>query len=128
MKLKRSNFRVKCDKDRSLYPVLETKLTDWITEKREAGGCISRFVVRQKAIEIRITTGGPDLPQNTIGTIKQFFNDCQNLVNKSGFKPSNIVNMDETTIYLDFPSNYTYALKGSKRVKATTSGNERTRL
>jgi len=36
--------------------------------------------------------------------------------------------MDETSIYLDSTSNYSYAAKGSKRVKATTTGNERTRL
>ena len=41
---------------------------------------------------------------------------------------SSIINMDETSIYLDFPSNYSYTKKGSRRVKATTSGNERTRI
>lgn len=36
--------------------------------------------------------------------------------------------MDESAIYLDAPSSYTYACKGSRRVKATTTGNEKTRL
>ena len=36
--------------------------------------------------------------------------------------------MDETSIYLDCPSNYTYAAKGTRRVKASTAGGERTRL
>ena len=36
--------------------------------------------------------------------------------------------MDETSIYLDCPSNYTIALKGTRRVKASTAGGERTRL
>ncbi|RNA00477.1 hypothetical protein BpHYR1_019039 [Brachionus plicatilis] len=35
--------------------------------------------------------------------------------------------MDETCIYLDNPSNYTFACRGSKRVKANTCGSERTR-
>jgi len=41
---------------------------------------------------------------------------------------SQILNMDESAIYLDAPSNYTYAESGARRVKAVTSGNDRTRL
>ena len=36
--------------------------------------------------------------------------------------------MDETSIYVDFPSTYTYEESGVKRVKATTAGQEKTRL
>ena len=36
--------------------------------------------------------------------------------------------MDESAIYLDSPSNYTYSQKGVRRVKASTAGGERTRL
>lgn len=36
--------------------------------------------------------------------------------------------MDETCIYLDCPSNYTYSAKEVRRVKASTAGGERTRL
>ena len=36
--------------------------------------------------------------------------------------------MDETACYLDSPSSYSYLPKGSKRVKAISTGNERTRL
>ena len=39
-----------------------------------------------------------------------------------------ILNMDESAIYLDAPSNYSYTEKGSKRVKASTTGSERVRL
>ena len=39
-----------------------------------------------------------------------------------------IINMDESVIYLDSPSNYTQVSKGSKRVKAATAGGERVRL
>lgn len=38
------------------------------------------------------------------------------------------MNMDETTIYLDFPSNFTYESKGAKRVKATTCGGEKAKI
>ncbi|CAF0707856.1 unnamed protein product [Brachionus calyciflorus] len=36
--------------------------------------------------------------------------------------------MDETSIYLDFPTNYTYETKGSKRVKGVTCCGEKTRI
>ena len=36
--------------------------------------------------------------------------------------------MDETSIYLDFPSSSTYEKLGKRRVKANTSWGERTRM
>jgi hypothetical protein len=36
--------------------------------------------------------------------------------------------MDETSIYLDFPTNYTYTTKGDKKVKSTTTGGGRVRI
>ena len=36
--------------------------------------------------------------------------------------------MDETSIYLECPSNYSYAQKGSKRVKVDTNGGELVRM
>ncbi len=36
--------------------------------------------------------------------------------------------MDETSIYLDFPSAYAYEKIGTRRVKASTAGSERTRI
>lgn len=44
------------------------------------------------------------------------------------FNPENIINMDETSVYLDFPSNYTFELKGAKKVSVVTTAGERTRL
>ena len=38
------------------------------------------------------------------------------------------MNMDETSVNVDFPSAYTYEECGVKRVKATTAGQEQTRL
>ena len=37
-------------------------------------------------------------------------------------------NMDETSIYLDMPANYTYDKKGKKRIEIDTAGAERVRL
>ena len=36
--------------------------------------------------------------------------------------------MDESSIYLDAPSTYTFDVNGTRRVKANTTGNEKTRL
>ena len=36
--------------------------------------------------------------------------------------------MDETSIYLDFPSNYTYERKGAKHVKSVITGGGRVRV
>ncbi|CAF0805017.1 unnamed protein product [Brachionus calyciflorus] len=76
----------------------------------------------------RITTSGRVLPSNTITIVKNFFNTCHNVVNKSNFSKVKVINMDDTCIYLDFPSNYTYASKGSKGVKANTTGGERAQI
>jgi hypothetical protein len=46
----------------------------------------------------------------------------------NGYTEGQLLNMDETAIYLDRPSNYTYSKIGEKRVKASTAGGERTRL
>ena len=41
---------------------------------------------------------------------------------EDGYTNDQIINMDETSIYLDFPSNYTNERKGAKRVKSVTTG------
>ena len=44
------------------------------------------------------------------------------------YAPSQIINMDESAIYIDSPPGYSYGSKGSKRVKAATAGAERVRI
>ena len=63
---------------------------------------------------------------NTKG--REFFGECQEIVNSPDFILYRVINMDETSIYLDFPMNVTFAPKGVKRVSAVTTGSERTRL
>ena len=50
------------------------------------------------------------------------------MIENNNFSESQIINMDESSINLDAPSSYTYDVKGTKRVKANTTGNEKTRL
>ena len=66
------------------------------------------------------------MPTNCLETLEEWLNECE-----KEFKDvplGKILNMDETSVYLDYASNYTYTKAGSRRVKATTSGNERTRI
>ena len=66
------------------------------------------------------------MPKDCLETIKKFLNECEDTL--EGIDLGQIVNMDEKSIYLDQPMKTTYAKRGSKRIKATTSGNERTRF
>jgi hypothetical protein len=100
-------------------------------EKKEfngTSGWLKNFLKRHSLVRRRITTTGRELPTNTLAIIKDFFETCNRLRVEPHFTRDCIINMDETSIYLDFPTSYTYAKKGSKRVKAVTSGAERTRL
>ena len=76
----------------------------------------------------RISTTGRDLPANTYDICRRWLDDWFVIFNQLGRDPSKIYNMDETSIYLDFPSSYTFEKKGKRRVKAVTAGSERTRL
>ena len=66
------------------------------------------------------------MPKDCINSLEEWLDECEKLF--TGIDLAKIVNMDETSIYLDFPGKYSYAKKGSRRVKATTTGNERTRI
>ncbi|RNA37154.1 Pogo transposable element with, partial [Brachionus plicatilis] len=74
------------------------------------------------------TTTGRDLPTDAINRIYEFFNNISNLISTYDLTDAQILNMDESAIYLDTPSSYTYSPKGAKRVKSNTCGSERTRL
>ena len=76
----------------------------------------------------RISTTGRDLPKNTFEILNEFVKDCSVSFQMQQLDRSKFINMDETSIYLDFPSSYTYEEKGARRVKATTAGSERTRM
>ena len=59
----------------------------------------------------RITTSGRDLPDNSIETIMNFLVEMKQHFIDGKIDFDAIINMDETSIYLDFPSNYTYEKK-----------------
>ncbi|CAF1085979.1 unnamed protein product [Brachionus calyciflorus] len=93
-----------------------------------SNGWLNNFLKRKNFTLRRITTSGRELPKDSINIIKSFFTECQKVTNESDFEPEILFNMDETTIYLDFPTNFTYESKGAKRVKATTCGGEKAKI
>lgn len=62
--------------------------------------------------------------------IGKFFGDCNKQYAHTGLSRhrNRVWNMDETSIYLDCPSHYTYTHKGARRVKIETHGGEMTRM
>ncbi len=153
-KIKRKRFRINAKNDKAAFPEMEKRLLEWFNKAREQGGCISGTEIKRQILKIfesckesnkefcasngwllnfakrhnlalrRISSTGRDLTTNGVDVVKKFFVSLENKVKNH----REIFNMDETSIYLDFPSNYTYAKKGSKRVIAQTTGNEKTRL
>ena len=61
-----------------------------------------------------------NLLKNALETIKIFLSICNDKYISSEIDGNSIVNMDHTSIYINSPSNYTYAKRGSKRVKYNT--------
>lgn len=66
------------------------------------------------------------MPKDCLEAIEEWLDSCASIFKDVDL--AKIINMDETSIYLDYPYNYSYAKRGSRRVKATTTGNERTRI
>ena len=97
-------------------------------EFKSSDGWLQNYLSRHNLKYRRVTTTGRELPSNTGPTLRNFFNDCNNIFRKVYFNRDKIFNMDETSIYLDYPSNYTYDKRGTRRVKANTAGSERTRM
>ncbi len=66
------------------------------------------FFLRRKNFTLRrITTTGRDLPSDFLETIVQFHKDCEIIViDDDEFYANALINMDETIVYVDKPSNY----------------------
>jgi hypothetical protein len=75
---------------------------------KASDGWLLNFLKRNKWVLRRITTSGRDLPDNSIETILNFLVEMKQHFIDGKIDFDSIINMDETSIYLDFPSNYTY--------------------
>ena len=75
-------------------------------------GGIFGFLQRKNYTLRRITTTGRDLPKDFLETINQFHETCAfNFIDDDEFDPDALKNMVETSIYIDKPSNYSFAKK-----------------
>ena len=89
-----------------------------IAEFTASDGWLRGFLFRKNYSLRRITTTGRDLPTNCLETINNFHKECAvYFIDDAEFDPNGLVKMDETSVYIDKPSNYTYA----KKVKKTFS-------
>jgi len=75
-------------------------------------GWLHGFLRRKNYTLRRITTTGRELPKDFLETINQFHQDCElNFIDDDEFDLDALLNMDETSIYLDKPSKYSFAKK-----------------
>jgi hypothetical protein len=93
-----------------------------------SNGWLDNFLQRFNLVLRRITAKGRDLPKNIRSISLEWFAKCNEIFKKALFNRRLLMNMDETSIYIDFPSNYSYEECGVKRVKAVTAGQEKTRM
>ena len=140
--LKRGRCNIKSPKFRGKFPEMEDILDAWAKGLRDAGcgftlkvkalqslredlnikleftasdGWLRGFLFRKNYSLRRITTTGRDLPTNCLETINNFHKECAvYFIDDTEFDPNGLVNMDETSVYIDKPSNYTYAKKVKK--------------
>jgi len=89
-------------------------------------GWLLNFLKRHGLVLRRITSGGKQLPINTKDIINEFHLSCVN--SRVGRKRAEIFNIDETSIQLDAPGNYTYDTKGTKNVYGNTPGHEKVKI
>lgn len=117
------------------YVDLEEQLFNWISERRVEGmlvsgssvqakalelstdrqfkasnGWLARFLRRRRLVTRRITTSGRALPVNSRDTIRMFLEQCGRF-RVNNFDRRILLNMDETSIYLDDSSLFKFTSK-----------------
>ena len=140
--------------NRCFFPSLERELNDWIIQARANGiivtgtriliqakliaekngvelfrgskGWLSNFLARHDYSLRRINSMGKDLPKDISKTIHKFIDTCEN--KRANFTRAQIYNWDETHVELDSPSSYTYDKKGTTKIHAKTTGQQKTSL
>ena len=99
-----------------------------VPEFNGSEGWLRNFLKRHGLTKRRVTTTGRELPADALNSIRKFFKTSREAFEAAGSRRSQVLNMDETSIYLDYPPNYTYENKGRKQVPIDTAGAERTRI
>ena len=99
----------KCFKTQALllYPEIYKKSVD-IPSFCASNGWFENFLQRYNLVLRRITAKGRDLPKNIRAISYDWFAKCNEIFKKALFNRRLLMNMDETSIYIDFSSSYTY--------------------
>lgn len=129
-KFKRSRYHIN-RANKCFFTTIEIELNDWIKEMRSRCACISGLLIKNKALSIatsnqianfkasngwlerfldrfnytlrRVTSVGRDLPLDHEKILKEFLDRWKGF---SNLEREDIFNMDETSIYLDFPGRF----------------------
>ena len=138
------------------FPLIETRLHDWLCEKREEKICVDEKMIKVEALRLkvelypnspfsascgwlegflkrhhwairRVTTSGRDIQVDFEKRVRAFLDSCA-YFRQPEFYRSSFLNMDQTSIYLDPNLTRTFAERGSRRVEAVTAGQEKTRV
>jgi len=98
------------------------------TPFKASDGWFSNFCKRNRLSRRKITTSGRPFPTNSVEILAEWVKDVNDCIDEFEFNPTEIVHMDETSMYMDMPGSYTFETIGAKRVEAGTTGKEKTRL
>lgn len=72
---------------------------------KASNGWLAIFLARRHPSIRRVTTTGRDLPESCKEIVQTFLDHAQKIISED-FRYKEILNMDETSIYLDAPRNY----------------------
>ena len=95
---------------------------------RASRGWLFNFMRRNSLSIRRRTTTGQTMPKDGLTKIANFVEFCEKQRNILGFSLGNIVNMDETPIWADMPSEITVDQCGLKTVPIKSTGHENQRI
>ena len=73
-----------------------------------SNGWLRRFQKRKHLAIRRITTSGRDFPKNCSDIAESFIQECQNKLLIDSVDKNSIINIDETSVYLDSAKDITY--------------------
>ena len=97
-------------------------------EFRASRGWLFNFMQRSNLSIRRRTTTGQTMPKDGLAKIANFVKFCEKQRNTFDFALGNIVNMDETPIWADMPSETTVDQRGLKTVPIKSTLHEKQRI
>ena len=113
-----NEMRLLVDKE---HPELKKKF-------QASNGWLKNFLKRKHLSRRRITSSGRPFPDDSLEIIEEYLVGINSLIDEFRFTSSEILGMDESSVYMDDPGNYTYDAINSQRVEVATTGKEKTKV